>query len=228
MANDTRSYNFTNQELFKNIPAQIKLKLEEKKVRKKAAAGKLIYREGTFAKGIYIIKRGKVKIYQTSREGKEQIMYIYSKGEIMGYRPLICDSPHPVSAAALEECSYEFIPGTHFMKILDSHPALVRELLKSLSHEFTVWVNTISVFAQQPVKERIALALVLLQEKYIHNGLPADINLSREDFANYTGTVKETLVRVLQEFKKNKIVTTQGRRIRIINMNALKKIASLS
>lgn len=227
MATDTRKYNFTNQELFQNIPAQIKQKLEEKKVRKKISAGKLIYREGTFAKGIYILKRGKVKIYQTSREGKEHIMYIYSKGELMGYRPLICDSPHPVSAAALEDCSYDFIQGMHFMKVLDAHPVLARELLKSLSHEFTVWVNTISVFAQQPVKERIALALVLLQEKYTQKGIPSDINLSREDFANYTGTVKETLVRMLQEFKKNNIVSTQGRRIRIINMSELKKIAGL-
>lgn len=227
MATPTKKYSFSNRELLKSLPLKIKQALDEKVVRKKIRSGKLIYREGAFAKGVYIIRRGKVKIFQTNKDGKEQIMYIYTRGEIMGYRPLVCDSAHPVSAAALEDCGYDFIPGSHFLKVLDANPVLAKELLKSLGQEFTVWVNFISVFAQQSVRERIALALLLLQEKYSVNGKPVDINLSREDFANYVGTVKETLVRVLQDFKKRGIVTSQGRRIRILNHQMLEEIANL-
>lgn len=189
--------------------------------------GKLIYKEGNFSKGAYILRKGKIKIYQTNKEGKEQLVYIYRKGEIMGYRPLLCEEPHPVSASALEDCVISFIPKKHFLHALSESPILNRRLLTNLSHEFTVWVNKISIFAQQPVKERVAISLLILNEKYrnTEKGGPVTINLSREDIANYVGTTIETLVRILRYFKDEKIIETKGRKIVILNPKQLEKIA---
>ena len=226
MINNLEKYYFKNDQLLAALPEHVQSAIKECMVKKKMRPGRSFYKEGTFPKGVYFILRGKVKIFQTNKNGKEQIMYIYSTGEIMGYRPLICNSRHPVSAVALEECSYNYIPAAEFLRLNDEHPELSRELLRSLSHEFGVWVNRISMFAQQPVKERTALALLILQRKYAENK-KNDVNLSREYFANYLGTVKETLVRVLQEFKKQGIVTTQGRRIQVVDQKALMRISGL-
>ncbi|HSH66528.1 MAG TPA: Crp/Fnr family transcriptional regulator, partial [Bacteroidia bacterium] len=184
-------------------------------------------REGSYSKGAYILRKGKVKIYQTNRDGKAQIAYIYRKGEIMGYRPLLCGEAHPVSAAALEDCVISFIPKRFFIHALDESPVLSKRLLTHLSHEFTVWINKVSLFAQQPVRERVALSLLIMNEKYKPDktGQPATINLSREDIANYVGTSIETLVRILRHFKDEKIIITRGRKITVLKPKELEKIA---
>jgi CRP-like cAMP-binding protein len=226
MGFELEKFYFANNNLLNNIPVSDKLKLEGGIIRKKIKPGKTIYREGTLPKGIYILKKGKVKIFQTNQDGRKQIMYIYTKGEIFGYRPILCDEMHPVTAAALEECSYDFIPNEYFKMCLRESNELANELLVSLSHEFSVWVNNISVFAQYPVKSRVALGLLVLNEKYKVKEKEADINLSRTDLASYVGTVKESVVRVLQEFKRKKIVETQGRKIRVLKPEELKAIVN--
>lgn len=225
MSASLRKFNLESTGLFDNLPLKERQQLDSGTLRIKAKKGIVLYREGSFPKGIYIVRKGKVKIFQTGKDGREHIMYIYTKGEAIGYRPLISAEPHPVTATTLEDCSFYFIPREHFLEILKSSNELARMLLVSLSHEFSVWVNNITVFAQQPVRVRVALGLLVLQEKFKVKGKPGDINLSRDDLAAYVGTVKETLVRVLQEFKRNNIIETQGRNIHVLDAEALAGIA---
>jgi CRP-like cAMP-binding protein len=226
MGFDLERFYFANNKVLENIPAADRLKLKQAIRKKKIKAGKVIYREGTIPKGIYILKKGKVKIYQSNPDGRKQIMYIYTQGEIFGYRPLLCGESHPVTATALEECSYDFIARDHFMDILSHSTELSQKLLISLSHEFSVWINNISVFARYPVKSRVALGLLVLKEKYKVGGKSGEIYLSRADLASYVGTVKESVVRALQEFKKQKLVETRGRMIKILKPEELKAIVN--
>jgi CRP-like cAMP-binding protein len=215
-----------NDRLLDSLPAQVTAILEEGMTQVRAKKGRVIYREDSFSKGLYILKKGKVKIYRTTRSGSEQILYIYSAGEMIGFRPLLYDGKHPVSAAALEECSYYLIHREQFLTAVDQSPELARALLAQVSREFSVWVNLISVFAQQPVKSRVALGLLIFDRKYRIKGKPGEINLSRDDFAAFIGTAKETLVRVLKEFKEDRIVESHGRKIRVLKHAPLEDIAS--
>ncbi|GAB4142789.1 MAG: hypothetical protein Fur0041_17880 [Bacteroidia bacterium] len=226
MVLDIEKYTFRNELLLELLPKQIKKELLSISTFKKLKKRRLLYREGTFPKGVYIIQKGKVKIFQTNSDGRSQIMYIYQKGDILGYRPMISNDLHPVTAEALEELSYFFIPREHFLKTLYEHPEFMKLLLAALSHEFAVWINNITVFAQQPVKQRVALGLLILQNKYRQKGAFSEINLSRDDFASYIGTVKETLVRVLKEFKVEGWIVTKGRNITITDYRAIERIAS--
>ncbi|MBN8702129.1 MAG: Crp/Fnr family transcriptional regulator [Bacteroidetes bacterium] len=188
--------------------------------------GKILFKEGAYPRGVFILRKGKVKIFQTNKEGKEQIMYFYKKGEVFGYRPILSNETNPVSAQTLEDCVVSFIPKNSFIQILNSSVFLSNKLLANLAFEFTVWVNKVSVFTQQPVKERVALSLLILEEKYrLENSSKlATINLSRDDIASYVGTAKETLVRVLKEFKEKKYIESKGRRITILSLKGLEKI----
>lgn len=204
--------------------------LRENISRKEVRKGTLIFREGAYSRGLYFLRKGKVKIYQTNVEGKEQIVYIYAKGEPFGYRPILCNGPHPVSAKTLEDSIVSFIPADIFINVLNRSSVLSNKLLLNLAHEFTVWINRISAFAQKGIRERVALSLLILTEKYKRNGrehLPVDIPLSREDFANYVGTSKEPLVRVLRYFKDKNIINTKGRKIRVLDLGELEKVAEL-
>lgn len=230
MAFSIEKYHFKTTSLLEGLPRDEFRLLKDNMVRKEIKKGKLIYREGSHSKGVYILRKGKVKIYQTNKDGKEQLVYIYRKGESMGYRPIICGETHPVSAAALENCVLSFIPRYYFQKVLEKSLVLSNRLLVNLSHEFTVWTNKISVFAHQPVRERVALSLLILNEKYMQENKvksPSVINLSRNDLANYVGTAEETLVRMLQDFKQRKIIRTEGRKIIILQPKELEAITDL-
>jgi CRP-like cAMP-binding protein len=101
-------------------------------------------------------------------------------------------------------------------------------LLKNLSHEFGVLVNFIATFTQKTVRERVALTLLILQEKFkdnLNGNDQIEIVLTRIDFANIVGTAVETLVRLLRDFKEEKLIQTAGRKIIIINEDELLEIA---
>ncbi|HXB11824.1 MAG TPA: Crp/Fnr family transcriptional regulator [Bacteroidia bacterium] len=209
---------FTSTINFEGIPQIDLVALRKSIIKVEEKKNKILFREGAYPKGIYILHKGIIKIYQVNKDGDKQIIYFYGAGELLGYRPLISEEPNPVTAETLEDCVLSFIPKDNFLDVLHKSPALSNLLLKTLSHEFTVWVNIISIFTQQSIKENVALALLLLEEKYgrIHKeGSPIVINMPRKDFANYVGTTTETLVRILRVFKDEKIISAKGRRILI-------------
>jgi len=191
--------------------------------------GEIIFREGAYPAGIFFIQSGKVKKYMLDSDGKEHIIYVANTEELLGYHAILSEERYPDSAAALEESTIAFIPKEDFQAVLDRSPLLNKRLLKTLSHEFAVLANSLSMFAQKSVRERLALQLVVLREKYKVNfkpGMPVEINMSREDLASLVGTGRENVVRMLTEFKESGILETKGRRIIINDVNQLIGIAN--
>jgi CRP-like cAMP-binding protein len=190
----------------------------------------IIFREGSYPAGIYYIKEGKVKKYKVDKNGGEHIIYVANKGELLGYHAILAEDLYPDSSAAIEESTIAFIPKEDFLITLQQSSVLNNRLLKTLSHEFAVMANSLSMFAQKSVRERLALQLIVLREKYKMNfqeGMPVIINMSRTDLANLVGTARENVVRVLSEFKESSILETSGRKIIVHDVSKLIKIANL-
>jgi CRP-like cAMP-binding protein len=216
-------YYFTTDNLFEGLLKDHLSMLKNSVKRLEKKKGKIIFKKGSYSNGVYVLRKGKVKIYRTNPDGKTQILYIYKKGEFFGYKPLLCNETHPVTAEVLEDAVISFIPKLRFLQVLKVSSQLSNKLLFNLSQEFSVWVNTTTLFAQQSVKERFALTLLILNEKFkSKNGSePVELNLSREDIASYVGTAIETLVRIIKEFKEKSILEVKGRKIKIVNVKAL-------
>jgi len=191
--------------------------------------GDIIFREGTFPSGIFFVRSGKVKKYKLDNEGGEQIIYVANTGELFGYHALLSEERYPDSASALEESLIAFIPKEDFLEVLGRSKILSQRLLKLLSHEFTVFTNTVTLYAQRNVRERLATQLVVMREKYKENfqpGMSVEINLSREDLASMVGTARENVVRILKEFKEEGIIETRGRVILVTDIHKLLKVAN--
>ncbi|MCF3108340.1 Crp/Fnr family transcriptional regulator [Niabella sp. CC-SYL272] len=190
--------------------------------------GEIIFREGMLAQGIFYIMNGVVKKFKGNNHNKEQIFYVANAGELIGYHSVLSGDRYFDSAAALEESKIIFIPKEDFLNTLQSSKDLSGRLLKILSHEFAVLVNGLSLISQKPVRERLALQLIVLREKYkvdFQPGMPVVINMSREDLANLVGTATENAIRILTEFKEEGILETTGRKIFIHDVAKLIKIA---
>lgn len=221
-------WDFKSESVLEALPDSDQKILRANQTEHRYAKGEIIFREGAFPNGIFYVIKGKVKKYKADKEGKEQIVYVANKGELIGYHALLAGDRYPDSAAALEESLIAFIPREDFLQVLEQSDVLSRRLLKTLSHEFAVLVNSISLFGQKSVRERLALQLVVLREKYKDNfqpGVPVEINMSRDDLASLVGTVRENVVRILSEFKETGAVATRGRKIIILDVRQLISIA---
>ena len=221
-------WDFKSESVFTDLPAEDLDLLLANKTEQFYKKGEIIFREGSYPNGIFYIIEGKVKKYKLDKDAREQIIYVANKGELLGYHAILSDDRYPDCAAALEESRIAFIPRQDFSETLLQSKILSRRLLKTLSHEFAVLVNSLSMFAQKSVRERLALQLIVLREKYkvnFHAGMPVEINMSRDDLASLVGTARENVVRVLSEFKRDKILETKGRKIIVRDVNKLIKIA---
>ena len=149
----------------------------------------------------------------------------------MGYRALIADEPLVATAVCMEESSACFIPKKVFLEILDENPTVSKQLLKSLSHDLGVVEERVQSLAQKSVRERLAETLLFLQATFKASGHSEEviaITLPREDIANIVGTATETVIRLLSEFKSDKLIELEGKKIRILNKAGLEKISHAS
>lgn len=222
------NWDFKSESILTDLPSADFELLTANKTEKIYQKGENIFWEGAFPAGIFIIIKGKVKKYKLDKEGREQIIYVANTGELIGYHAILSEYRYPDSAAALEQSKIAFIPKEDFLVTLDQSKVLSKRLLKTLSHEFAVLANSITMFAQKSVRERLALQLIVLREKYkeqFQPGMPVEINMSRDDLASIVGTARENVVRVLSEFKLSGIVETKGRKIIVLDIKKLIAIA---
>lgn len=221
-------WDFNSQSILSDLPEHDYKNLVRHLREETYGKGEIIFREGAEPAGIFYIQKGKVKKYKVDNFGKEQIIYVANTGELIGYHAILASEQYPDSAAALEESIISFIPKEDFLEVLDKSQVLSKRLLKTLSHEFAVLANSIAVFAQRPVRERLAIALLVLREKFkkeTPEGEAVAINISRDDIASLAGATRENVVRMLRAFKDEKIVETKGRKIWVTDV---KKLAAVS
>lgn len=191
--------------------------------------GQTIFNEGTRPQGIFCVNSGKIKVFKTGDDGKEQILRLEKEGSILGYRSLLCGDTYSATGTAIEESKICFIPKSTFLSILDCNSALAFQMMKLLSHDLRNAEERITTLAQKPVRERLAEVLLFVKETY---GLEADgatmsVILTREELANIVGTATETLIRLLADFKHENLIELEGKKIRLLDQKALLNLANI-
>ncbi len=180
-----------------------------------------LFIENSFPRGVFCLNQGKVKIFARGDEGKEQIIHIAKEGEIIGFRAMFSGEPYKVSASTLEECNICFIGKEDFLNMIETNATLRNGIMKELSKELGDRAIFITNMAQKSVRERLAFALLILGDVYDKE----EINLTREDLANFVGTATETLIRLLKDFKEEGIIEIHTRKLEIINKDKLLHLA---
>jgi len=191
--------------------------------------GNTIFMQGHYPNGLFCVKHGKIKIYKTGDEGKQQIVRFGKSGDILGYRALLSGDSYSCSADVLEDSHICFVPRSAFMNLLSNSATLSLQMMKLLGLDLRQAENRITELAQKPVRERVAEALLLLKETYgVEEGSTAiNVSLSREEIANLVGTATETTIRLLSEFKQDGLIELKGKKISITNYSKLVQVANL-
>jgi len=194
--------------------------------------GQSIFYEDNIPLGIHCISKGSVKLTRSNKDGKEQIIRFARDGEFLGYRALIADEPLVATATCIEDTISCFIPKTVFLDLLERNPQVNKMMLKALCHDLGIADEKIQSLAQKSVRERLAETLLFLHQTFHYDDQQQDnliaVTLPREDIANIVGTATETVIRLLSEFKSDKLIDMEGKKIRILNRAALEKISHAS
>jgi len=190
--------------------------------------GEILYTEGSRISGFYCIHTGIIKVFKTGFDGKEQIIRFAKPGDIIAYRSVLSNEVACTSAKVIEDCQVCFIPSEILIKLVKYNSAYALELLKLACHELGEANSFITDIAQKTVRERLAEILLLLVHDF---GLDSQnflqISLTREELANIVGTATESVIRLLSEFKDDRLVELNGRKIRVLNIKGLEKISNI-
>jgi CRP-like cAMP-binding protein len=193
--------------------------------------GEIIFNEGDRPAGLFCLHQGKVKVYKTGDEGRDQIVRFAKPGDVIGYRSLLSGEPYNLSAAALEDSVVCCIPSETFFGTLRQDGKFTMEMIYLLSGQLRKAEDQIVHLAQKPVRERLAETLLILNEVYgTEDGerSPLNIRLSRDELAAVVGTATETLVRTIGDLKRENLIATEKKKIRILDIAGLIKVGNIS
>lgn len=190
--------------------------------------GNIIYHEGNRGNGIYCVNKGIIKIYKTGLDGKEQIIRFAKQGDIIGYRSILSNEPACTTTKAIEDAVLCFIPAKTLLTLVKNNPDFSMELIKLSCKELGEANKFILDIAQKTVRERLAEVLLLLKDSF---GLDEEnvlqVSLTREELANIVGTATESVIRLLSEFKADKLIQLNGRKIKLLDLKKLDKISNI-
>lgn len=188
--------------------------------------GEVIFEEGDTINGIYCIKDGVCKMSKLSANGKDHIVKLIRKGELLGQRSIISDEPVNLSAIALEDMEVCFIPKSEIMGFFDKNNQFSMNVMKTICGDLReADLHSVNM-AQKTVKERLAETLLYLADTFGKNeDNSLKVQLSREELASMIGTATESCIRLLSDFNKLGLIELTGKKITIKEGSKLKKIA---
>ena len=202
------------------------LQLADCKTSRIIKKGEIIFEEGENVNGIFCIKDGVCKLSKLSPNGKDQIVKLVSKGELLGQRSLISEEPVNLSAVALEDMEVCFIPKSEVMGFFDKNNQFSMNVMKTICGDLKESDAHMVDMAQKTVKVRLAETLLYLQNTFgVNPDNSLKVQLSREELASMIGTATESCIRLLSDFKKLGLIELSGKKITLLDNTKLKRIA---
>lgn len=196
------------------------------KVSKTVKKGDAIFEEGESVNGVFCVKEGVCKMTKLSPNGKDQIVKLAKKGELLGQRSLISDEPANLSAIALEDMEICFIPKSEVIQFFNKNNQFSMNVMKTICGDLKEADDLMVGMAQKSVKARLAFTLLNLEETFgTNDDHSLKIQLSRDELASIIGTATESCIRLLSDFNKLELISLKGKAIAILDKNKLKKLA---
>lgn len=180
-----------------------------------------VFAEGDQPLHVYFVKSGSIKVFQSDPDGRELITNIYNEGDFFGYEPILEGNLYQQSAMAMVDSELISIPKHDFITLLQDHPNVSQGFISLLCKKVAEREKGLLHLAYNSVRQRTAEALLKVQQS---KGLKENINISRDDLAKIVGTASESVIRVLSDFKDEKLIEIDSGKIKIIQPEKLEKV----
>lgn len=183
--------------------------------------GEIIYRAEEESDSLYIVNKGKIRIYRLSENGREQLLRILKPGDFTGELALFRTSKHESYAEAMVNTSVCMIRREDLQMLLEKYPSISMKVLQEFSRRLGETERQTARFATEKVETRIALFLAEFAED-AEEGLEFKLPMSKKDLASYLGTTPETISRKLGQLEDEGYIRQKsGRRVEILDLDGL-------
>ncbi|MBD0832747.1 Crp/Fnr family transcriptional regulator [Aestuariibaculum sp. TT11] len=179
--------------------------------------------EGAPVNGLFFVLKGKVKVFRTGINGREQIVRFAREGEIIGHRGFGTEEYYSIGAIALEDTVLCYFSKHTLQEALINNPKFAYDLMLFYANELNKSESKVKSISQMTVRERVIDTLLYINRKFGTDKGFLDVNLSRKEYADYAGTTEEQVIRVFSALKKEKLISAKGKKIGINDIDLLKK-----
>jgi CRP/FNR family cyclic AMP-dependent transcriptional regulator len=215
---------------FCDLPKQSVEDLDKIKYASAFPPGAVLFVEGQAPRGVYIVCTGRVKMTTTSRDGKTLILRIAQAGEVLGLNSTVSGKPYELTAETLQPCQLDFVKREDFLKFLQTHPDACLHAAQHLSQDCQSAYEMIrSLGLSHSVSEKLARLLLewATSGEETKDGIRIKMALTHEEIAQLIGTSRETVTRVLGEFREKEFAQLRGSTLLIRNKAALEKLVGV-
>lgn len=188
--------------------------------------GQIIYSETQKPAGVYVVCRGRAKVYSTDAKGQQMITSIHHPGELFGHIALFSAAEYFCNAEAMNAVTLSHVDARSFLAFLEKFPRTYPLMLKKMANEVKRMQFKLKDTAYKPAKAKVASALLQhVSFKSKNTAVPTIYGLKRTEIAEITGLALETVVRILADLEKKKVIKRETKSLKILDKDTLVKIA---
>ena len=203
--------------------------LDDLKISKYFARGSVLFVEGQRPRGVYVLCEGRAKVSIGSADGKTLILRIAQPGDLLGVNAVLSGEPYSATAETIERCRIDFISRQDLLKLLERDKKACLGVAHALGHTLSrVIQQSQLLFVSQSATEKVARLLIRWCDelgKRTPEGIEINSGLTHQEMAQMICTSRETVTRVLNEFKRGQIVGLFNGTILVRNRKALATVA---
>ena len=189
-------------------------------------AGRVLFTAGDTCRGLYMIQSGRVRIYRTSADGKEQVLHIEGPGRPVAELPLFDGGPYPASAITVEPSRLIFLARDDLEAMYREHPDIAQAIIRTLGKRLRHLVHVTETLAFHDVAARLAMLLVGYAERTGTNtqfGIEIMLDRTQEELSMEIGSARESVSRAMRQLKRTGLVESLSRgRMRIPDVAKLR------
>jgi len=206
------------------LEADARAALEQRGARRRYPARVALFHEAQQADRVFLMLEGRVKLTRTSEDGREVVLAIRERGDLIGELAAIDGHPRSATAVALEPVEVLTIGAREFTALIEAHPRIAVALVKMISRRLRDADTKRVEFAAHDAMARVAARIVELTERFGSDcaaGTAIDLPISQEELAGWVGCSREAVSRALQTMRDLGWVETERRRITVLDLDAL-------
>jgi CRP/FNR family cyclic AMP-dependent transcriptional regulator len=212
--------------IFAELDESAIARLAARCVSRSVGDGHVLFNAGDSCRGLYVIESGRVRIYRTSPEGKEQVLHVEGAGRGVAELPLFDGGVYLASAITIEPSRLVFLPRDDFEAVYRAHPDVAQAIIRALGKRLRHLVQVTETLAFHDVAARLAMLLVGYAERLgtpVDGGVEMTLGRTQEELSLEIGTARESVSRAMRQLKGSGLIETlTGDRIRIPSIAKLR------
>jgi CRP/FNR family transcriptional regulator len=215
---------------FCNLPDDARRMLEEITYTSIYPKGSLLFVEGEAPRGVFILCSGRAKLTESSPDGRTLIVKICEPGEILGVSATILGTPYDVAAETLEPAQANFIKRDDFLNLLSTHLEACVHIAQQLSEKYQSAQHEIrSLGLAQSTSEKLARLLLDWAQhgEELPEGVRVKVLLTHGEIGQMLGTTRETVTRLLTQFKRRKMIDVRGSTVLVTDRQKLEALVRI-